>query len=174
MSESNVHVPIREDEVEELMQYGQLVGLDVDKFCQNQVEPNVETFDQDQSRRPSSDWDMKSYDDVLQDFDNVSIRGERARPGNLGNEKLDEDPTRYQDEYEVYNPDKIPLETYKRMSRDPVFRMATYIIKSWVGSLEYNIQSDSPVIEEVIRYSLSDIWKPLTRGMLDQGMKFTR
>jgi hypothetical protein len=97
------------------------------------------------------------------------IRGATVRPGfrsSFLNEKLRNEPNEYR-EYEEFNPDAIPLKTYKKISLDPQIALGMFLLKGWVGGLKYSVESSDPQIQAVVRYALDKIWAELIRNSLD-------
>lgn len=97
------------------------------------------------------------------------IRGATVRPGfrsSFLNEKLRNEPNEYR-EYEDYNPDAIPLKTYKKISLDPQISLGMFLLKGWVGGLKYSVDSSDPELKAVVKYALDKIWAELIRNSLD-------
>lgn len=103
-----------------------------------------------------------------------AIRGATVRPGfgdsgATSEREIARNSPSKEDEFEVYNPDTIPLSTYRKMSRDPTIALGLYILKGWISGLKYNIRTSDPVIKNVVTYVLDNVWKSLIRDMLTGG-----
>lgn len=97
------------------------------------------------------------------------IRGATSRPGfrsSFINEKLRNEPNEHR-EYEDFNPDAIPLKTYKKISLDPQIALGMFLLKGWIGGLKYSVESSDPQIQAVVSYALDKIWSELIRNSLD-------
>jgi hypothetical protein len=104
---------------------------------------------------------------VTSDFATLPIdpRGDKSRPG-LGEEKLRNNDY-LRDPERVYNNDRIPLKTYRKMSMDPEISFGTKLIKSWIGSLPFSVETKDKRMRSVVEYVLEDVWSNLIRDMLD-------
>lgn len=108
--------------------------------------------------------------------DNGDIRGATSRPGfgsDLSNtrERLRNRPDEFDKDYEVYNTDKIPLSTYRKMSIDPMIRLGTNLLVGLISGLKYSITHPDPKIEAVV----DNLYKPhhntAVRNMLTAGLR---
>lgn len=95
----------------------------------------------------------------------VDPRGSKSRPG-LGPAEL-RNNNFFMEETEVYNGDKIPIRTYKKMAADPEISFGTKLIKSWIGSLPFSIETGDRRIKRVLEYALGNVWSSLVRDLLD-------
>ena len=66
----------------------------------------------------------------------------------------------------VYNPDTIPIETYKRMQQDPQIAIGLAMIKMPIYSLGWSIECEDHDVREFVEATLSPIWRKLIRSML--------
>jgi hypothetical protein len=68
--------------------------------------------------------------------------------------------------FEVWNPDSIPLSVYHKMSRDPDIKFATLLLKGWIAGLQYSIDCDNDVYARVVDHAIRDVYNSTVRNML--------
>lgn len=91
-------------------------------------------------------------------------------------EKAKNHPSEMLNTFEVYKRDTIPLETYEKMSRDPVLRLATNIMIGFISSLKYKLklpdEEDAALINAVYKRFHSETIRSLLKYGLRNGFSF--
>lgn len=101
------------------------------------------------------------------------VIGGSTRPGfasGLSNEALRNNPQGRSKE-SVSNSDRLPISVYKKMAKDPVLALATYLMVGVISSLKHSIICDDPVMRGIVKKAYDKHHTSVVRNMLRDGIK---
>lgn len=150
------------EDIEDLSDFKRSVEFEYLPSDRNSSTETTTSFEENDS------FSMKAFREGKRELSNHDIRGQRKRPGSLGQQKTKRDPNLQVigGEKKVSNPDNIPVETYRKMARDPIFSLGIHILKGWIGSLKFSVESENQLMRETVRHVLEDNWSSLMRGVM--------
>lgn len=112
-----------------------------------------------------------TIDSLSQRFAEVNLKPRPGFEGKLSNQQISNNPAETEKFFEVTNADRLTIQTYNKMDKDPLLSLGKIVLSGMIGALRYSIKSKDPIVEAVTKAAYKGHHNDICSNIITVGRK---